>query len=389
MAGGMRDPVGATRPHPTTTSFDVFRLARGLSRSRPAGVLREHRAFAAMSLVAVAILILATRGAGFYHDEWNFIEDRSFGDPGSWFLPHVQHFVAVHAAVYTALIAIFGTSTYLPFLAVLFAAHIAFTAGIYRLIDRHVGRGPALASAAILLLLGNGYLNLFWAFQMGAVGSVAFAMWGLLVIRERPGLAAVLMSLGIATQGFAIFVVPAAALYGWNRRALAACGVPILVYAVWYLLIGRATMVVYGDPPTLAGWLGWLPGGVNASAAAVTGLRGVGLILLGLALLLVTRIVDRRAAVVGIAALLAEYAILGLGRQGVNTPEGVQYVYFGAAFLLPVFASAWLAVPRWGRPAAGLLAVLALAANVVTLIEWSSAWPNYMTAFDQYCLLCH
>jgi hypothetical protein len=347
----------------------------------------RHRGFVGLSLIAVGVLLVATRGASFYHDEWQYIHDRSFGDPSSWFLPHVQHFVAIHAAVYTALVAVFGTSNYLPFLAVLFAAHVGFSASVYTLIDRHVGRGPALTAAAILLLLGSGYYNLFWAFQMGAIGSAAFAMWGLLVIRDRPGLGALLMSLGVATQGFAFFLVPAAALYGWRRRALAACSVPLLVYAAWYVVIGRSSMVAYGDLPTLAGWVGWMLGGVAASAAALTGLWGLGLLMLAGALVLVIRVPDRRAAAVGIAALLTEYAILGISRQGVNLPTSSTYLYFGAAFLLPVFASAWPAVPRRVRPAVGVLAGVALGVNFAVLAYWSSAWANAMT-YDPLCVLC-
>jgi hypothetical protein len=337
---------------------------------------------------SIAILLLISRNAWFFHDEWLFIDGRSIAEPATWFRAHVQHFVALHVVVYTALVALVGTSTYLPFLAVLFAAHVGLVAAVYVLIDRHVGRGPALVASAILLLLGSGYLNLLWAFQMGPVGSVALAMWGLVVIRERPGLAAVLMTLGISTAAFAIFLIPAAAIYGWSRRATVASLAPVFVFAVWYWILGRGSAVVYGDVPTLSGWVYWLVGGAAAAAEAVTGLGVIGIALLTGAVLLVARVRDRHAAAVGICGLLTEYAVLGLTRQGVNTPAGVQYIYFGAAFLLPVFASAWPAVPRWGRPAFGLLAAIALTANVVALFDWSRAWPHLMAINDPLCLMC-
>ena len=37
-----------------------------------------------------------------------------------------------------------------------------------------------------LLFLGSGSENLFWAFQMAFVGSVAFGLWGLVAL-ERSG----------------------------------------------------------------------------------------------------------------------------------------------------------------------------------------------------------
>ena len=363
-------------------------LTRGAISSRAIAGLREHRGFVAVSILAVGVLLVETRPGWFFHDEWVFIRDRSFADPGTWLLPHTQHMVVVHAAVYTALVAVFGTSTYLPFLVALWLANIGFAAAIYVLIDRHVGRGPALVTAAVLLLLGNGYLNLFWAFQMGPVASVALAMWGLLSVRERPWLAATLMGLGVATAGFALFVVPAAVLHGWSRRALIAGVAATLVYVVWFVAIGHASMVAYGDSPTLVGWVGWLAGGVSASAAALTGLGLLGSVLLAGALVLLACVSDRRAAAVGLAALLTEYAILGFSRQGVNSASGAQYVYFGAAFLLPVFASAWPAVPRLGRPAVAALALTAFIANLMALSFWSIHWSGYMAASDPLCRLC-
>jgi hypothetical protein len=348
----------------------------------------EHRGFVVLSALAVIVLLLLTRGAWFWRDEWMFIRGRSFGDPATWFLPHVEHFVALHAAVYTALLAVFGTSTYLPFLAVLSATHVAFVAANYVLIDRHVGRGPALAAAAYELFLGSAGLNLFWAFQMGPIASGALAMWGLVVIRRRPGLAAVLMGLGAATAGFAFFFVPAAALYGWSRRALLASAVPLVVYGSWYLVIGRRLVTVHDASPTLGGAVNWLTAGVVVSTDAVTSLGTFSTFVLLLALVLSLRLPDRRLGVVGLIGLLTEYVILGLSRSGMNTPAGWQYLYFGAPFVILVFASAWPAVPRWGRPAVGLLATMALIINIVALVAWSAVWVSFMAANDPLCSLC-
>jgi hypothetical protein len=354
-----------------------------------AALVRRHRGFVSLSIIAVAfLLVLTSRSSAFWHDDWTFIQQRSITDPASWFLPHAEHFVAVHAIAYSALIAAFGTSSYLPFLVVLFATHVAFVAAVYALVDRHVGSGPALAAAAILLFLGSAALNLFWAFQMGAIASGALAMWAIVVIRERPGLAAVLLGLAIATQGFALFMVPAAALYGWSRRALVASAVPVVVYGVWYLLVGRGAMVHYTGPAATAGLIDWIVGGMQASASALTGLGPLAYLLLLPALVLLLRVPDRRLAAVGIVGLLTEYGILSLSRTGLNVPGGWQYLYFGVPFLLLVFASAWPAVPRWGRPAVAMLAGMALVSNVLAIVAWSVSWPGVMAYSDPLCLLC-
>jgi hypothetical protein len=362
----------------TRTTAGVARLAAALAR---------HRGFIALSILAVGVLLALSGSAWFWHDEWVFIRSRSLADPAGWLTGHAQHFVAIHAAVYTALLAVFGTSTYLPFLAVAWAAHVAFVAAVYAIVDRHVGRGPALASAAVLLLLGSAGLNLLWAFQMGPMASGALAMWGIVVIRDRPGLAALLLGLGIATAGFALFFVPAAALYGWSRRALLASAVPVAVYGLWYLAIGQASAAQPAET-SLALVVLWVAAGVMASAAALTGLGPLGALLLAMASPLLLCVRDRRLAAMGIVAIVTEYSILGLTRPGQNSPGGQQYLYFGAAFLALVLASAWPAVPRWGRPAVALLAGAALASNLLALIAWSQGLPVAMAVYDPLCQLC-
>ena len=247
------------------------------------------------------------------------------------------------------------------------------------MIDRHVGRGPALVSASILLVLGSGYQNLFSAFQMGFVGAAALALWGLLQIRDRPIIAATLLSLGVLAQGTALFLIPSAAYYGRSRRALLACAAPIATYAAWYLLIGRTTMAVRGHPPNLANGIGYFVEGIAASTSALLGLGSVGLLVLVLAIPALYRPSGHdaarwTAAAVGVIALATEYGLLAMSRQGFDPPNDSHYVYFGAAFLLPVLASAWPGVPRWGRPAVILVVSVAALSNLLTLAYWSGAW---------------
>lgn len=339
------------------------------------------------------MLVVLTRSATFFHDEWFYIGDgpgydvgRSLTDPASWFRPHNEHLVALHVVVYMALQAMFGLTTYLPYLLVLFAAHVGVALGVYALIDRHVGRNPALIAAALLLFLGSGYLDLFWAFQMGFVGAVALGLWAVIVARDRPGLSGVLMALGILTQGTALFLVPAVALYGRSKRAWAAAAVPALIYATWYIAIGRATMNVRGDAPTVAGGVSYLVDGIARSTAALTGFPApVAVLLLVLAdvalLLAWRRRRDLSAAIVGMTSLLTMYGILAISRQGFDDPGDPHYVYLGAAFLLPLFATAWTVIPRAARPAVAVLAVVAIAVNALELVHHAAEWPTYIVLF--------
>jgi hypothetical protein len=190
------------------------------------------------------------------------------------------------------------------------------------------------------------------------------------------------MSLGVATSGTALFLLPAAVLYGRSLRALASSTVAASVYVAWYVLVGRSVMNVRGDVPTVLGGLRYIADGVAASAAALTGLGVLGVLVVGVAAaLVVARRVDPTAATVGLAAFFTEYAVLGISRQGFGEPDAPHYVYLGAAFLIPVLASAWPAVPRAARPAAAMIVAIALASNVLELIYWSGAWANYIVAY--------
>ena len=75
--------------------------------------------------------------------------------------------------------------SYLPYLAQVIALHLAAVTGAYVLMRRRVGPFAATLLALPLLLLGAGAENLFWAFQTGFVGSVAFGIWALVLIEQR------------------------------------------------------------------------------------------------------------------------------------------------------------------------------------------------------------
>ena len=349
----------------------------------------DHIAFAVLAAAAgTMILFLFSGRSWFWRDEWQFILGRPLTNPATWLLPNEEHIVLIHAAVFSALVAIFGTVTYLPYLLVLVVTHIAFVAAVYVFVDRHVGRTPALVVAAILVLLGNAGLNIVWAFQMGPNAAAALAMWAILLIRQRPGWSAVLFSVGVLTGGFTLFFVPAAVLYGWSRKAFLAASTPVMVYGIWFVLIGRDAIVHHDNASSIPVVFHWLTDGIAASASAVTGLGPFGFLLLVAAMPLLLRHPDPHAAMVGPVGLLTEYVILGLRRDGLNVPAGWQYVYFGATFALITFAMAWLALPRWGRPVAATVAVVAVISNVVALVILSYTWPVVMAARDPLCSLC-
>ena len=90
-----------------------------------------------------------------------------------------------------------------------------------------------------MLVLGSGYYNLFWAFQMGFVASMALGLWALVALPNRPRLAAILLLLSVMTQGVGLFYVAAAGAYlvaTGRVRATIWLAIPVAVFGVWELL---------------------------------------------------------------------------------------------------------------------------------------------------------
>jgi hypothetical protein len=257
-----------------------------------------------------------------------------------------------------------------------------------------------LAAALLILFLGSGADDLFWAYQMGFVASTAMGLWALLLLR-RPGAAAaeaaasVLLLGSVATSGIGLcFLVAAAVLIALqhdrsNRMLVLA---PALVaYLAWFVVYGS------GAQGTLAGWLtlsnlASTPGfALRGLANSVGGLSGLGdvagavILWLGTGWLLV-RVRHGwpvppllAAALVGTAT---EFVLAGLLRAGSSAPEQSRYIYPAAALLLVGSASLGPSVrrvPRQRAVRAGLAVAtaVALAVNVGQLVRAAQMFGNF------------
>jgi hypothetical protein len=144
--------------------------------------------FGASAIAAVATILVLGRSLTFQGDEWAFIDSRSLADPATWFVPHTAHWVTVPVIVYRSLVETVGLSSYLPYLLVLAVVHVVVAAAVFALVRREIGDWPALAAGLVVMFLGRGFENLFWAFQMGFVGGIAAGLWGFALFRwaENP-----------------------------------------------------------------------------------------------------------------------------------------------------------------------------------------------------------
>lgn len=200
-----------------------------------------------VTLAAALLVLLAIgRDQWFWWDEWAFLVPEH---PGL-LVPHVGHWSTSPLVLTLALKSVFGLNSYLPFLVVVLAVHLAVTHLLWRVM-RRVGVHPALATAFAVLfaLLGAAAENILWAFQVGYIGGMALGLAsvlmvdrvGLTVCRSAVGMVMAVLSLTFA--GTAIPLVVAGTIVVLVRRgrraALLFAGIPGAVFTIWYLLVSR------------------------------------------------------------------------------------------------------------------------------------------------------
>lgn len=334
--------------------------ARGVTRSR-SGLLAV-----AMVLLGVAVLAI-DRDMRLFHDEWWYVCGRSLGDIASLLRPHNEHWVTIHVVAYRLLLDTFGLDSYLPFLFLLLAAHAAVAAAVLRL------TGSILATL-VMVFFGAGYENLFWAFQSGFVGGLAFGLWALVAfVENRRRAGAVLLLFALATAGSALFAIPAIALYLLLNRRVAdmVWMFPALIaYAVWAAL-SRGEMVFLGGTSTAEGVLTFVALGLVSALGFGSG----PIVAAGNAALLVAARPGRPSPLVlaSLAALASMFVFLAVTRSQFS-PSTSRYLYAAAPFALLAFVG----FARDSRRPIAVHAVLAIAlvTNLVLLVSIGARWPE-------------
>lgn len=350
---------------------------------------------AAAALIVCATILWLSRGFTFYFDEWTFIlpADTSWS---VYLQPHNEHPAMLLRLIYAVLLNTVGMRSYVPYMAVLLALHATAVVLIFELVRRRAGDLIGIAAAVLLLVLGAGWENLLWAFQIGFVGSVACGLAALLLIDARPNrmwIAMVLLFGSLMFSGIGLFFLIAAAVWlaltNGRRQDIVWLAPVALALGAWYIAYGRS-----GAPPaptSLAGNVAALPlyvaWGLGASVAGLIGEGGFfGPVLLLLALAALGLTWQRRRPdgfTVGIAAaLLAFYVVVGLNRAqiGYQQSGSGRYVYEGAVFWLLLLAGAGRNLPWRGtwRPALVACVFLACFNSGVLLYAYSAAKTEQM-----------
>lgn len=365
-------------------------------RAGLAAAVRDERmpriGFALAAVAAFALLIYLGRSLTFYNDEWTFIVERSDLSLDDLVRPHNEHWSSFLVLGYGVMFSLFGLASYLPYLAVVLVLHVAVAWAVFRLAEREAGGWVALGLAGLMLFLGSGHQNLFWAFQAGFVGATAAGSWALVALRVRDRrsgvlLAAILLTVAVATQGIGLFFLVACTTLlvadGTWRRRWPAVTVPAMAYVAWFLLLGRGEVSHHRDPFTpeaLASVPAYLIRGLEWSVGSVSGwgadVGRILVVLAAVAILWTTARGGRLSPLVlaACAGVVAQYAVTGLVRAQFGTDQATEarYTYVAAAFLLPTLGAAlgaWSGRDLgWARAALVPLLGVALLANAYALL---------------------
>ncbi|MEO5941667.1 MAG: hypothetical protein ABIZ72_11540 [Candidatus Limnocylindrales bacterium] len=350
----------------------------GKPRSRTAGELsRVDWPPIALAAAALILLIWLGRGMTFYHDEWALILKRDLSLDGI-LAPHNEHLSATLVVLYRVLLGTVGMGSYWPYLAVTFALHLVVAGLVYAVVrseTRDRSRGWALGAMAVMLVLGAGGDDILWAFQSATIGAVAGGIGAILVAPRRPGLAAALLTIALATSGasLAFLAGTSVRLVLERPRALAWLIVPVGLYVAWYVTYGASGVAALRSP-SLDGVAPYVAVGLAASAG---GALGTTILLVGgiASIVLVAGLASTRPVPTVVLALLAAgiafYVIAGTVRAELGSEQAAasRYLYIVAPSFLVAAAIVLSRLPRpvGARIAAAVLAV-ALAGNVALLV---------------------
>lgn len=356
---------------------------------------RADLMFAAAAFAAAVVILALGAGLTFFSDEWAFIETRSLGDPATWFKPHNEHWATLSILVYRLLVETVGIGSYMPYLAVLVGLHVLVAGLVYRLARRAASSWVAVAVSVVVLFLGAGFENLFWAFQIGFVGATAAGLGAILAFDANPPTArraatgAGLLVASLALQGgpglvFSVAVAVELLVDSRRRRMIAALAIPAATYVTWYLAIGRVGIEAHEGLFRLGGLTDMPPMvwvGFSSVAGALAGVGSeLGASVMGAALLIAAvSVVLRRSVpavvprfVASVAAVIVFYALIGLARSsiGVDTAALTRYTYVGTTLFL-VGLSAQIGHPSVASPGARRAWMVGVATIMTLALTWN------------------
>ena len=315
--------------------------------------------FAGYLSVAYLVLVFGplSEDSYFLLDDWQTLAD--VYAPSDVLYQHNGHWYLGPLLIVKVLYAVFGITTFTPYLMVGVGIHIGIVA-LLRVVMRRAGVGSwtSTAAAASVAVFSATELNLFWLSYGYSFGAAVLSGLAYVLVATAPGRPAAwrdatavafgVLSLIFGNVAVALMVSTAVALAlrsGW-RRAVTMVAIPAMVWLLYEVFVAD------GSEPTPALWSlpGWVGEEMVLAVQSLAGWRvaavplGFGIVA-GL-LLLVRRVgldgaLRGRSEAVGLAAGGLAFSIGTWFTRGVQwEPSVVRYVTTIALLLLPLVAVA-------------------------------------------------
>lgn len=319
-------------------------------------------------------------GVTFYFDEWDFVQRRPVSLE-SLLRPHNGHLSSLPVAIYQFFFQVFGLDSYKPYQFLILLVHLTLCVVIY-LACRSRGELIAISAALTVALLGAGWQNIFWPFQIGMIGSAAAGIYALHLFSraiKHEWLITAFVAVSLVCSGGGIAVV--AGILGvtfLNKRwkLLYQVMAVVAIYFLWYLK--------YGESQATSTNISKIPKYVYDSAVfAATGLGTTssifGGLLLGMLLTLLLSNFKKNMAdpiIVGASlTAVAGWVLTALARAQYNDPGAMRYVYIGATYLIVIFART---LPNHSKVWSSSLSLTAATLFVLSSSSTLNAGANFM-----------
>ena len=337
-------------------------------------------------------LMYLGRGNNFFFDEWMFVVSRRGLSAHALLSPHNGHLSALPAFAFMVLLKFFGLNHYEAFRFAAVIVHLSVALMASLLVRKNHGWSIGMTVFVVIGLMGAGWQNIFWGFQIGFMGSLFFFLLSLYLLdhgRAQNGnisfllssisLACSLLCAGLGVAGLAVITL--LCLFSADRQRTWWIPVgPAVMYAMWYLKYGtsQAKLSAIDGVPLYAS---------ESASGSAAGLFGVdriwGALLVGALFYFGARLVIRRRLTLRSVALIAFalvfWTMVGLSRTAVWEPNASRYLYVGIVALavggLDIVHVGRAAGPLSSSRKAGMVfvAVLAVWGSHASLVQ-GAAW---------------
>lgn len=393
---------GLTGPGPATR-VGRARFYGPLSPDGPGGIAwtRLLDFISVAAALAIAFGVLEHYGARFwfFYDEWDFLLRENLGDQSSvhgflevLFAPHNEHISVLPRLWYWAASSVFGLRTYTPYVTASILVHMVSCVLVWMLLrQERIDRLVAFCVLVALLFLGVGAENVFWGFQVGFMGGVAFGLAALVVVRASRGrmvpdlVASALLCCAVLCSGTALpmlvaFVV--AVSVNRSRRAAVVMLAPSIACLLVARSVGGGGSTGYSIPGSALAFaideLRFAAAGITGVDSSIALLAIAGCCVLGGVLVLGVR---RWELPIALGAGAVTFAVLtGVSRSaGLAAPDTMRYLWLECMLIAPilgvVLANAFGRWPWLCRAVVIAALAVSLRANVDAMEEFATSRP--------------